>query len=135
MKIAVITEDGIHVSQHFGRAPFYAVFTIDNGIITNQETREKANHQHFAGQEHSGQHEHHHGENHGYDPASQGRHAQMTTVIMDCEVLICGGMGRGAYESIRTANIVPIVTDVTDIETAVKKYLEGNLEDQTERLH
>ena len=30
MKIAVITEDGSTVSQHFGRAPYYTVLTVED---------------------------------------------------------------------------------------------------------
>ena len=30
MKIAIITDDGKTISQHFGRANYYAVVTIDN---------------------------------------------------------------------------------------------------------
>ena len=30
MKIACITEDGHTISQHFGRAPYYLVLTVEN---------------------------------------------------------------------------------------------------------
>ncbi len=53
MKIAVITENGKTISQHFGRAPYYLVFTIEDGKITNREMREKMGHQHFANEPHS----------------------------------------------------------------------------------
>ena len=33
MKIAAVTEDNITISQHFGRAPFYVVVTVENGKI------------------------------------------------------------------------------------------------------
>jgi predicted Fe-Mo cluster-binding NifX family protein len=29
MKIAAVSEDGITISQHFGRAPFYIVVTVE----------------------------------------------------------------------------------------------------------
>ena len=35
MKIAVITDDGKAISQHFGRAQYYLVATVENGQITN----------------------------------------------------------------------------------------------------
>jgi len=44
-------------------------------------------------------------------------------------------MGWGAYESLKTQNIEPIVTDVKDIEEAVKLYLEGKLPNLIKRLH
>ena len=36
MKIAVITEDGTTISQHFGRAPLYVVVTVEGGKIANK---------------------------------------------------------------------------------------------------
>ncbi len=59
-KIAVVSNNGSRVSQHFGSARFYEVFTIDNGIISNRERREKANF-HTPGQpynQHLHQHQH-----------------------------------------------------------------------------
>jgi predicted DNA-binding protein (UPF0251 family) len=41
MKIAVVTENEVTISQHFGRAPFYEVFTVENGKITGKEKRAK----------------------------------------------------------------------------------------------
>lgn len=132
MKIAVITEDGKKISQHFGRAPFYLVLTIEDGKVVNREMREKLGHAHFASEAHA---EDHHGVGHGMDAASHTRHATMADAISDCEVLLCGGMGQGAYESLRRLNIKPFVTDLRDIETAVQACIDGNLVDQTELLH
>ncbi len=131
MKIAAITEDGITISQHFGRAPLYLVATVEDGKVVNKETRDKAGHHTFAS---------HHaevapGEKHGYDAGAQTRHASMAETISDCQVLIAGGMGWGAYESMRSYNIEPVVTSVEDIDQAIKLYLEGKLENLIERLH
>jgi predicted Fe-Mo cluster-binding NifX family protein len=131
MKIAVITDDGKTISQHFGRAPYYMVMTIEAGKILNREMREKLGHNQFSG---IGTEEHHH-EQHGMDPASHDKHAQMAGSISDCEVLICGGMGRGAYESMRLLKIKPVVTEISDIEEAVQAYMDGKLVDHTEMLH
>lgn len=131
MKIAVITDDGNTISQHFGRAPFYKVFTIEDGKIVNREMRDKLGHNQFAEE---GLGEHHH-EQHGMDQASQDKHARMAGSISDCQVLLCGGMGMGAYESMRQLNIKPLVTDVRDIEAAVQAYINGSIVDHTEMLH
>lgn len=48
MKIAAITDDGKTISQHFGRAQYYPVATIENGQIVDRELREKPGHAHFA---------------------------------------------------------------------------------------
>ena len=131
MKIAAITEDGTTISQHFGRAPLYLVVTVEDGKVTNKETRSKTGHHTFAA---------HHpdlapGERHGYDAGAQTRHASMAETIADCQVLIAGGMGWGAYESLKSYNIEPVVTDVENVDEAVKLYIEGKLTNLMERLH
>lgn len=131
MKIAAISDDETTISQHFGRAPFYVVVTIEGDRIVNKETREKSGHHTFAA---------HHadvkpGERHGYDAGAQVRHANMASTISDCQIVLAGGMGWGAYESLKNSNIEPIVTDVKDIDEAVQHYLDGKLENLMERLH
>lgn len=131
MKIAVITDDEKTVSQHFGRAPYYMVFSIEESKIVKRERRDKLGHNQFS----SIGPEEHNQEHHGLDDASHGKHAQMAGSISDCQAVICGGMGMGAYESMRRLNILPIVTDLLDIEIAVQAYIDGKLVDHTELLH
>jgi len=131
MKIAAISEDGITISQHFGRAPLYVVFTVEDGKVVNKETRAKTGHHTFAA---------HHpdlapGEKHGYDAGSQIRHSSMAETISDCQVLLAGGMGWGAYEAMQSYNIKPVVTDVKSIDEAVQLYLDNKLPNLMERLH
>ena len=132
MKIAVISEDGATISQHFGRAPLYVVATVENGNVIKKETRNKMGHQHFASNSHS---EPAQGERHGYDADSQSKHDQMAQSIDDCQVLLAGGMGWGAYDSLKSRGIEIIITDVSDIDEAVKTYLEGKLPNLMEKLH
>lgn len=133
MKIAVITEDGKTISKHFGRAPYYMIVTIENGKIEKKEQRNKAGHHTFGDQPHA---ETVPGEKHGYDTASQSKHATMAETIADCKVLIAGGMGWGAYDSLKSMGIETIITDVDDIEEAVKLYAQGKLANlASERLH
>ncbi len=132
MKIAVISEDGTTISQHFGRAPLYVVATVENGKVVNKETRNKMGHQHFAAMPHA---EPAHGERHGYDADSQSKHAQMAQSINDCQVLLAGGMGWGAYDSMKSRGIETVITDVQNIDEAVKLYLDGSLPNLMEKLH
>jgi hypothetical protein len=77
MKIAAITDDGTTISQHFGRAPYYAVFTIEEDQIVNREMRDKVGHRQFV-------HEEGHLDDqgrHGFGPGSQSRHAAMARAI------------------------------------------------------
>jgi predicted Fe-Mo cluster-binding NifX family protein len=119
MKIALITDDGKTISQHFGRAPYYLVCTIEEGKVTGREMREKMGHTHFSNQEHAEQP----GNQHGMDAAAHGKHTQMADVISDCQVVIC------------RLNIQPVVTDLRDIEKVIDAYISGQLADHTELLH
>lgn len=132
IKVAAITDDGITISQHFGRAAYYLVATIENGKIVDRELRSKLGHAHFANQPHSPEE---HGQGHGMDAASHNKHLQMSDAIADCEALLCRGMGMGAYQSMQARGIRPVVTDIVGIDEAVKAYVEGNIVDQVERLH
>lgn len=131
MKIAAITDDGNTISEHFGRARFYAVHTVDNDEIVKREMRDKLGHQQFG---HQGGHLDEKGR-HGFGPGSQERHGAMAEAISDCDVLLCRGMGWGAYEGMKQAGIEAIVTDIGNIEEAVQAYLGGSIVDRTDRLH
>jgi predicted Fe-Mo cluster-binding NifX family protein len=133
-RIAAATDDGKTVSRHFGRAPNYLVLTVEDGRVVGRELRDKPGHQHFAGDPHADP-GHQHGPGHGLDPAAQDRHARMAAVISDCQVLLVGGMGAGAYQSMVQAGIRPIVTDIADIGQAVEAVVSGEIVDHTDRLH
>jgi predicted Fe-Mo cluster-binding NifX family protein len=138
MKIAAVTEDGITISQHFGRAPYYVVVTIADGKVVSKEVRDKVGHAQFASEH---QEEHHPAgqENdprgHGFDPAAQNRHARMVAVIQDCDILLARGMGAGAYSGLAQANIRPILTDIPTIDEAVQAVLRGDIVNHPEKLH
>jgi predicted Fe-Mo cluster-binding NifX family protein len=95
MKIAVISEDGTTVSQHFGRAPYYVVVTVEDGEVVDREKREKPGHHGFAHQHSDSAHGSAHEEGHGFDAQAQSRHASMAEPIADCKVLIAGGWAGG----------------------------------------
>ncbi len=132
MKIAAITEDGRTISQHFGRAPYYLVVTVDNGQIVDRQLRDKLGHAHFADEPHEADQP---GQPHGFGPAAQDRHTRMAEAIADCQALLCGGMGAGAYQSMVERGIKPVVTEITSIDEAVRAYVEGRIVDRTDWLH
>lgn len=133
MKIAVVTEDGKTISQHFGRAPHYMVVTVENGQVVSREMRDKIGHAQFHGEHHD--HGDESGGRHGFGPAADHRHGRMAETITDCEAVLCRGMGMGAYENMRARNIRPVVTDIADIDEAVLAYANGQIVDHVERLH
>jgi len=131
MKIACITDDGRTISEHFGRARYYLVVTVEDGKVVNRQLIDKLGHRQFAEQESREEH----GTGHGQDAASHDRHVSMAEAIRGCEALLCRGMGMGAYQSLEQLGIRPIVTDIVEIDDAVQAYLEGRIEDHTEKLH
>jgi predicted Fe-Mo cluster-binding NifX family protein len=132
MKIAAVTDDGITISQHFGRATQYAVLTVEDGKIVTRELRSKLGHMHFAGQEEPHEAP---GTPHGMGADAQVRHGQMIDAITDCQVLMARGMGQGAKYSLEQAGIKAILTDIEGIDAAVQAYLGGKIVDHTELLH
>lgn len=132
MKIAAITDDGHTISQHFGRAAHYLVVTVEDGKVVDRQMRDKLGHTHFTNEPHAAEMP---GQPHGFDPVSQDRHTRMAEAIADCQALLCGGMGAGAYESMRSRGIRPVVTDIASIEEAIKAYVDGQIVDRVDRLH
>lgn len=136
MKIAAITDDGKTISQHFGRAAYYQVMTIEDGKVISSELRPKLGHQQFANEPHTGHGEHENSQQgHGLSPASHDKHVRMAETIKDCEALLCRGMGTGAYQSMQQCGIRPVVTDIAEIEAAVQAYIRGEIVDHVDRLH
>jgi predicted Fe-Mo cluster-binding NifX family protein len=130
MKIAVATEDGKRISAHFGRSPYFSIFEIEAGKTTNHTLRENTFTGHFRGHHGDSPHgEHHHGmgDLHEHQTVAEG--------LADCNVVISHGMRRKAWEDLRTRGIEMIVTDEIEVEKAVQKYLDGELEDRVEKLH
>jgi predicted Fe-Mo cluster-binding NifX family protein len=132
VKIAAITDDGKTISQHFGRARYFLVVTIEEGKISTRELRDKAGHHTFAPNEGAGPG---HAGPHGFDPASRGRHAQMLAAIADCQVVLAGGMGQGMYAALEQAGIRPVLTAESRIEEAIRLFLDGNLNERPDLAH
>jgi len=131
MKVAIVTMDGETVSQHFGRSPFYKIYTIENNKPVATEMRERGT-GHFAAQ---GQNHHSmdtdsgniHNGKHGYGADADQKHFSMAQEIKDCDTLIAGGMGSGAYESFRRAGLDVILTDHIKIDDVIHDLIEGKL--------
>lgn len=125
MKLAIVTDDHQTISAHFGRAQYYEVFTIEAGKLTARTTHVKTN-IHLAspaGQPEQVESHHHHD------------HNAMLAPILDCQVLLAGGMGMGAHLSLKEHGIQPVITDIREIEAALQAYIAGSLVDHPERLH
>lgn len=122
-KIAVVTQDQKNISAHFGMAPFYQVFSVEDGEIKGQETRQKPHHERHP--KHGYDHRHEHG---------AGHHQNMFAPIVDCQVLICGGMGSPAYAKAQAAGLDIVLTS-GEIRATVWAYLNGKISNDERRVH
>lgn len=119
MKIASVTEDGITISNHFGRAPYYRVLIIHEDRVVEAEMRTKPYHGQSEGHTHT---------------KHQSLHEDMFAPIVDCEILLCGGMGEPAYQNAIAAGLDVVLTG-GDIDAAVLAYLSGHLTSDLRRIH
>ena len=130
MKIAFVTDDGKQITQHFGRAGKYLVIEIEHNQEISRELRDKMGHTHF----HSSDHDHSHTKDHN-SAENHHKHVQMMDAIMDCDVVVCGGMGRGAFISITSLGKEVFMTNTLDIEAALAGYLNGELTNMSDLVH
>ena len=139
MKIAAVTEDGTTISAHFGRATHYVVVSIEAGRVVSLETLAKPGHRefhreegHLSGQAGRDSLDH---QGHGFGRHAEEKHRRMFAPILDCQVVLARGMGRGAYLGLQQAGLRPVVTDIEDIESAALAAAAGTIEDQIDLLH
>ena len=130
MKIAFVTDDGETITQHFGRAGKYLVVVVEKGKEVSRDLRSKLEHTYFRKEEHD------HKDTPDHDsPAAHNKHVQMMTAIEDCDVVVCGGMGRGAFQSIVSLGKKVFMTNTSNINDALKGYLAGELVDMSDLVH
>lgn len=136
MKIAVLTDDGTTVSQHFGRARYYAVLTVEEGRVLEREMVDRADtvlspddahqpHQGLTGEI----------DCHGTGTAAAASHLRMVQPIKDCQALLARGMSWSARDCLLGAGIRPLLTDIASLDAAVQAYLDGSIVDHVEILH
>jgi predicted Fe-Mo cluster-binding NifX family protein len=135
MKIAVVTDDGTTVSQHFGLARYYAVLAVEGQQVVGQEMLDRGDtllpvaehqpHQGLTGEI----------DCHGAGTAAAATHLRMVQPIQDCQALLARGMSWSARECLISAGIRPILTDIASLDEAIQAYLDGSILDHVELLH
>jgi predicted Fe-Mo cluster-binding NifX family protein len=117
MRIAIPTNDGVSISEHFGRSAAFLIFEIENGQIKNRELRTNgAKHSHAQGAC-----DHHSADN---KPHS---HAGILAALDGCEVVICAGMGQRAAEALSASGAQIVIAAPVSAQDTVTAYLDGKL--------
>jgi len=112
-RIALPTDDGTTLCQHFGRAHYYKVVEIADGKVTSSELRDKFAHVHGE-------------ENHGESDVSHEEvHGRMADAAHGCDTIIAGGMGMGAMNALTAAGYTVMQTDMSNLDDIVEAYRAG----------
>ncbi len=123
-KIAVAQMNETEISRHFGRSPFFGIYTIDDGQVSEVEMRMNTFTHHMnRGQDGTNSHKGHVHENQKHSHS----HKSVVHGLADCKVVISGGMGMGAINSLSSSDMEIIITDEKQSWEAVSKYANGKL--------
>ena len=127
MKIAIPSDEGTYLSQHFGKTLGFTIFEVDNGHILKQEYRPNTFTGHALGQHQEHQH---HGPEH--EEHAQHSHNRILNALHDCEVVIAGGMGRRLVDDLTEAGKRIIITTQIETSKAVEMFLADELKSDKE---
>lgn len=122
MKIAAATDDGATIASDFASAAYYAVVTVEEGMIVARELRQKqpqgwyrvAGHVEHRGPE-------------GAAPETVHRHDDLADPIHDCQAVLVANIEPHDREHLEMVGIWPIVTQPGPIDAAVQAFLAGEL--------
>ena len=105
-KVAVTTGEDGKVFQHFGRTEWFTVYTIQDGQILSKEKI----------------------------AADGAGHEGLADVLAanEIDVLICGGLGGGAYAALTQAGITVVPGAKGSVDVAIALYMSGNLKPSDE---
>ncbi len=123
MRIAVPTNDGTSISEHFGRSAAFLIFETENGQIKGRTMKTNGAHH---GQGDCAQH----------STANRAHsHSGILAALEGCEIVICAGMGSRAAEALKAGGVTDIVvTAAGPAEEIVSAFLAGKLTRKTERF-
>jgi predicted DNA-binding protein (UPF0251 family)/predicted Fe-Mo cluster-binding NifX family protein len=116
-RVALPTDDGTTLCQHFGRAHYYRVVEITDGKVVSTELRDKFAHVHG---------EEHHGES---DASHEEVHGRMADAAHGCDTIIAGGMGMGAMNALTASGYKVMQTDMSKLDDIVEACRAGTFVD------
>lgn len=119
MKIAVASNDGVSVSEHFGRTNRFVVYEVADRTIVGEELRNGIRLPDGMGICESRR---------GLNQATID-YSAIVAALDDCQVILCRGMGWRAASALVRGGLNPLVIqgDVSPRE-AVQQYLSGTLQ-------
>lgn len=112
MNIAVSTIDGKTICGHLGKCKNFIIYETDGKEIKNKLFRASG------------------GACPGHGEGGEGREHNVSP-FNGCHVVISQGMGQGMLNGLVQAGIQPVITDQSDPDAVVSKFLRGELSGTT----
>jgi predicted Fe-Mo cluster-binding NifX family protein len=140
MRVAVASDDGIHVAAHAGRTRGYVIAEFENDQLVRSEYCTSSVSGHVGGGHRHGTHAHEHGDparrhehgcghqhhhEHGAASMHAEKHAGIRAALTGCDVLISGGMGHRLMSDLREVGIDVLLTRETLVQEALKSWKAG----------
>jgi len=117
MRIAVPTNDGTSISEHFGRSAAFLIFETENGQIKSRRLQSDVS-----------KHSHRQGEcKHPATDVHSHDHAGILTTLEGCATVICAGMGHRAAEALKGRGVQIVFAAPGPADATVAAYLGGKL--------
>ena len=134
VRIAFPSEDGLKISRHFGKAPYFIIANLNPDGTYQTEQRPRS---HWHGQHESGLIQFSEASKSGQSPTEATRiiGSGLLTGTEDCQVLVAGGMGQAAYDRALAQGLQVILTGEWEIEEAILSYRNGKLTSDPRRIH
>jgi predicted Fe-Mo cluster-binding NifX family protein len=109
IRIAIATADGVSVCDHLARSQTFVILEVAEGRATSRPVRDR-------------------------DGGQCGNHKSFVELAEGCQAVICGGIGQGAFDSLKAHGIEPLVlAQGCTIEEALAGYIAGTLTTTGER--
>jgi predicted Fe-Mo cluster-binding NifX family protein len=109
-RIAVATADGASVAEHLARSASFIVVELAEGKVVSRAVRTR-------------------------ESDSCGNHRSFVDILEGCAGVICGGIGKGAWNALTAHGILPIVAaGKHSIDEAIDQYLAGSLATTDEKV-
>jgi predicted DNA-binding protein (UPF0251 family)/predicted Fe-Mo cluster-binding NifX family protein len=121
-RIALPTDDGTTLCQHFGRAHYYKVVEMTDGKVTATEMRDKFAHVCGDAALDSGL-------------PHEEVHKRLADAAHGCDTVIAGGMGKGAMDALMAAGLKVIQTDMADLDDIVAAFAAGTITNAVGQMH
>jgi predicted Fe-Mo cluster-binding NifX family protein len=118
-RIAIPSDDEIHVAPHTGRCRGFAVYDLAEGKATKVEYRLNTYTQHHLSHGAGEQHQHGHGHS----------HAGILSGLGDCQAMIAFGMGRRLVDDLYANNFRVFLADTEEVEAAALRLAAGQLQE------